>query len=77
MPSQSSVPWLKRAESLTGPAYKRLAQALEAAIVQGELQAGDQIPAQREVARQVGVDFTTVTRAYALVRARGLIEGVI
>lgn len=73
--SHPSAAWLKRAEALTGPAYKRLAQALEAAIVEGELQAGDQIPAQREVAKLVGVDFTTVTRAYALARERGLIEG--
>lgn len=75
MPSNPSTAWLKRAEGLIGPTYKRLAQALEAAIAEGELQAGDQIPAQREVARLVGVDFTTVTRAYALARERGLIEG--
>lgn len=75
MPSHPSAAWLKRADHLTGPAYKRLAQALEAAIAEGELQAGDQIPAQREVARRIGVDFTTVTRAYALARERGLIEG--
>jgi DNA-binding transcriptional MocR family regulator len=75
MPSHLSSAWLKRAEILSGPAYKRLAQALEAAIAEGELQAGDQIPAQREVARLVGIDFTTVTRAYALARGRGLIEG--
>jgi DNA-binding transcriptional MocR family regulator len=75
MPSHLSSAWLKRAEILSGPAYKRLAQALEVAIAEGELQAGDQIPAQREVARLVGIDFTTVTRAYALARERGLIEG--
>lgn len=74
MLSHPSAAWLKRAEGLTGPTYKRLAQALETAIARGELQAGDQIPAQREVARLVGVDFTTVTRAYALARERGLIE---
>jgi len=73
--SHPSAAWVKRAEALSGPAYKRLAQALEAAIADGELQAGDQIPAQREVARLVGIDFTTVTRTYALARERGLIEG--
>lgn len=67
--------WLRRAEALEGPAYRRIALALEAAVAEGELQAGDQIPAQREVARLVGVDFTTVTRAYGLARERGLIEG--
>lgn len=67
--------WLRRAHALRGPAYRRLADALEQAVAEGELQAGDQIPAQREVARLVGLDFTTVTRAYALARERGLIEG--
>lgn len=67
--------WLGRIQGLDGPAYRRIAAALEAAVAEGELQAGDQIPAQREVARIVGIDFTTVTRAYALARERGLIEG--
>ncbi len=67
--------WLRRIAALEGPAYRRIAQALETAVAEGELQAGDQIPAQREVARLVGIDFTTVTRAYALARERGLIEG--
>lgn len=67
--------WLRRTAALDGPAYRRIAQALENAVAQGELQPGDQIPPQREVARQLGIDFTTVTRAYALARERGLIEG--
>ncbi len=67
--------WLRRVEALEGPAYRRIAQALENALAEGELAPGDQIMAQREVARLVGIDFTTVTRAYALARERGLIEG--
>ncbi|MFY8208123.1 MAG: PLP-dependent aminotransferase family protein, partial [Caulobacter sp.] len=67
--------WLRRVEAFDGPAYRRIALALEAAVAEGELQAGDQIPAQREVARLIGVDFTTVTRAYGLARERGLVEG--
>lgn len=67
--------WLRRTGALDGPAYRRIAEALEQAVAEGELQPGDQIPAQREVARLVGIDFTTVTRAYALARERGLIEG--
>lgn len=67
--------WLRRVETFDGPAYRRIALALEAAVAEGELQAGDQIPAQREIARLVGVDFTTVTRAYGLARERGLVEG--
>lgn len=73
-PNPAAV-WLRRIDALDGPAYRRIAEALEAAVAEGELQAGDQLPAQREVARIVGIDFTTVTRAYALARERGLIEG--
>lgn len=73
--SNPVIAWLGRIDALDGPTYRRIAQALENAVAEGELQAGDQIPAQREVARLIGVDFTTVTRAYALARERGLVEG--
>jgi len=67
--------WLRRIDALEGPTYRRIAQALENALAEGELTPGDQIMAQREVARRLSIDFTTVTRAYALARERGLVEG--
>ena len=39
------------------------------------MQPGDRLPPQRAVAAQLGVDLTTVTRAYAAARAAGLVEG--
>ena len=69
--------WLRRFEGEPGPLYMRLLAALERAIGEGELQPGDQLPSQRAAAQRLGVDFTTVTRAYALARARGLIEGAV
>jgi DNA-binding transcriptional MocR family regulator len=57
--------------------YLALAKALEAAIQDGELQPGDQLPPQRAVAELLGIDFTTVTRAYGAARARGLVEGTV
>jgi len=71
----ASFRWLDRARDRPGPIYLALAQALEAAIREGELQPGDQLPPQRAVAERLGVDFTTVTRAYGAARARGLVEG--
>nr|WP_240922637.1 PLP-dependent aminotransferase family protein [Oleiagrimonas sp. C23AA] len=47
---------------------------LETAIVDGLLQPGERLPAQREVARRLGVDLTTVTRAFTEARQRGLIR---
>jgi len=72
-----SARWLTRLPAGSGALYGRLVEALEAAIRDGELQAGDQLPPQRAVAEMLGVDLTTVTRAYAAARARGLIEGAV
>jgi DNA-binding transcriptional MocR family regulator len=69
--------WLKRLERDGRPIYLALADALEAAVREGELQPGDQLPPQRAVAQRLGVDFTTVTRAYGAARARGLVEGAV
>jgi DNA-binding transcriptional MocR family regulator len=69
--------WLSRVQSADGPLYLRILQALETAVRDGELQPGDQLPPQRAVADILKIDFTTVTRAYALARARGLIEGAV
>jgi DNA-binding transcriptional MocR family regulator len=69
--------WLKRVARGAGPMYLALANALTAAIQDGELQPGDQLPPQRAVADLLGIDFTTVTRAYGAARARGLVEGTV
>jgi DNA-binding transcriptional MocR family regulator len=69
--------WLARLPRNGQPLYARLVDALAAAIRDGELQAGDQLPPQRTVAELLNVDLTTVTRAYAAARARGLIEGAV
>ncbi|MCW2338715.1 DNA-binding transcriptional MocR family regulator [Sphingobium sp. B2D3A] len=69
---------LIRAENLRadhGPKYAAIADALRGAIHSGELRPGERLPAQRDLAAQLGVDLTTVTRAYTLVREAGLIEG--
>ena len=69
--------WLRRVERGEGPIYLAILRALEAAVAEGELQAGEQLPPQRAVAAALGVDFTTVTRAYTAARARGLVEGAV
>lgn len=71
------IPWLRHAPRGGEPIYLALAQALETAIRTGELQPGDQLPPQRTVAALMGVDLTTVTRAYGLARSRGLVEGAV
>lgn len=72
-----NLDWLDRAKGQDGPIYVAVARALEQAIRAGELQPGDRLPAQRAVAERLGVDLTTVTRAYAAARERGLLDGTV
>lgn len=57
-----------------GVKYQAIADALGSAIEQGNLRAGARLPPQRELAARLGVDLTTITKAYDTVRRLGLIE---
>jgi DNA-binding transcriptional MocR family regulator len=67
--------WVDRIDSHAGPKYLAIADAIEAAVRTGELRPGERLPPQRELAAGLGVDLTTVTRAYTMAREAGLIEG--
>jgi DNA-binding transcriptional MocR family regulator len=53
----------------------QIADALQAAVVDGSLKPGDRLPPQRQLAAQLDVDLTTITRAYDEARRRNLLEG--
>lgn len=72
--SPASADWLGRVDRRARPIALAIADALGEAVRRGELQPGDRLPAQRAVAAELGVDLTTVTRAYEAARARGLLE---
>jgi DNA-binding transcriptional MocR family regulator len=57
------------------PRYLALADAIEQDVVSGALAAGARLPPQRDLAFRLGVTVGTVSRAYALVAARGLVSG--
>jgi DNA-binding transcriptional MocR family regulator len=57
--------------------YLGLADALEQDIQAGIIAAGDRLPPQRSIAEALGVDLTTVTRAFNEAHRRGLIEAQI
>jgi DNA-binding transcriptional MocR family regulator len=65
--------WLKPLVAGSGPRYLQIADLIAHAVRNGELKAGDQVPPQRWLATELGVDLTTVTRAYAEARVRGLL----
>lgn len=56
--------------------YLRVADDLTARIDTGELAAGSQIPAERDLAASYGVSYDSVRRATATLRDRGLIRTV-
>jgi DNA-binding transcriptional MocR family regulator len=67
--------WLQRLAVHGGPRFLQIADALQAAVVDGSLKPGDRLPPQRQLAAQLDVDLTTITRAYDEARRRHLLEG--
>jgi len=59
------------------PFYLSIANALERDIKCGILKSGDKIPTHRELAKTIGVNVTTVTRAYQEAEKRGLITATV
>ncbi|WP_084579607.1 aminotransferase-like domain-containing protein [Sphingomonas azotifigens] len=58
-----------------GPKYLAIAQAIARDVAAGVLNPGDRLPPQRMLAELLGVDLTTITRAYGEAQRLGLIEG--
>lgn len=67
--------WLPRLAGNKGPRFLQIADALQAAVADGSLKPGDRLPPQRQLAAQLDVDLTTITRAYDEARRRNLLEG--
>ena len=67
--------WLPRLAANKGPRFLQIADALQAAVADGSLTPGDRLPPQRQLAAQLAVDLTTITRAYDEARRRNLLEG--
>ena len=66
--------WVPTLDDRPGPLYGRIVEALTADIATGRLRRGQQLPTHRALAKALGLDLTTVTRAYAEARQRGLTE---
>ena len=67
--------WMPRIGQDGGPLYLAIADAISSDIAAGRLNPGTRLPPQRALAEALGIDFTTVTRAYAEAGRRGLVEG--
>ncbi|WP_373987598.1 PLP-dependent aminotransferase family protein [Duganella sp. BuS-21] len=67
--------WLPRLAGNKGPRFLQIADALQAAVVDGSLKPGDRLPPQRQLAAHLALDLTTITRAYDEARRRNLLVG--
>lgn len=64
--------WTPTIDGRSGPLYLRIVAALSDDIAAGRLHEGQSLPTHRTLAARLGVDLTTVTRAYAEARRLGL-----
>ena len=66
--------WLPDLRRSSSPRYRAIADVIEMDLRSGVLVVGDRLPAQRELAQKLGMDFTTVARGYVEAKKRGLID---
>ncbi|MFN3132377.1 PLP-dependent aminotransferase family protein [Roseibium sp.] len=69
--------WCPDLSRSAAPRYLALADSIEEDIASGVLKTGDRLPAQRRLAVQLGLDFTTVARGYNEARRRGVISSLV
>ena len=70
----SSAHWLRRIELGERPAYLLIADLIGEYLRTGRLSARDRLPTLRELSGSLHLNYTTVARAYAEARKRGLID---
>jgi GntR family transcriptional regulator, transcriptional repressor for pyruvate dehydrogenase complex len=58
----------------TSRLYEQIVEQIEGSIVKGDLKAGDQLPAERDLAQRFGVSRTAVREAVKALREKGLVE---
>ena len=66
--------WVPSLGGGSKPRYIAIAEAIEVDLAEGRLVPAQRLPAQRQLARSLGLDFTTVARGYGEAQRRGLIE---
>jgi len=67
--------WRPHKLSPRGPVYMAIADSLASDLEAGRVRPGERLPTHRELARTLGVNVVTITRAYAEASRRGLVEG--
>ncbi|HYG85365.1 MAG TPA: PLP-dependent aminotransferase family protein [Azospirillum sp.] len=73
MPPEQSA-WIPEIAGRDKPVYLAIADAISDDVRAGRLSPGERLPPQRLLAERMGIDFTTVSRAYGEARRRGLVD---
>ncbi|HYD32260.1 MAG TPA: PLP-dependent aminotransferase family protein [Azospirillaceae bacterium] len=68
------TPWIPEIGDRSKPVYLAIADAIADDVRAGRLAPGQRLPPQRLLAERMGLDFTTVSRAYGEARRRGLVD---
>ena len=71
---KTSAHWSRKLDVSAKPAYLLMADLIADDIRTGRLVARDRLPTLRELATDLGLNYTTVARGYAEARKRGLID---
>ncbi|SON57117.1 putative HTH-type transcriptional regulator YjiR [Hartmannibacter diazotrophicus] len=66
--------WVPDLKDTGKPRYLAIADAIAADVASGQLTQGDRLPPQRQLAKLLGIDFTTVARGYVEAQRRGLVD---
>lgn len=72
----NEITWVPSFNEKKEPIYVSIANSLEEDIKNGALEGGYKLPPQRVIANYLGINHSTVTRAYKLCEEKGLIKGI-
>src|SRR5580698_5899183 len=66
--------WIKRLAEIRKPAYLAIPDLIEEDLATGRLRPRDRLPGLRDLADELALNYTTVARAYAEAKKRGLLD---
>jgi DNA-binding transcriptional MocR family regulator len=77
MTKPRSTLWQPEIKSGTRPAYQQIVNQIKADLAAGRLQPGDRMPTQRQLSQSMNIALGTITRAYKLAMAEGLLSATV
>src|SRR5580700_5965035 len=66
--------WFRKLTESRKPAYLLIPELIEEDLASGRLRPRDRLPGLRDLADELQLNYTTVARAYAQARKRGLLD---